>query len=144
MEVAKNNQKDSGAVAIWDCTMETGKSASAVMVGSAKIHDLAHATKCLAHHPNFKPIGQLFKDPFWGCIPGKIRVLPLPAEGYKTLWQGHIDYHCAIKELCDCVYKWEDVTHQALLKAHNKGKMGYGGDNALSNCNIITMQESPM
>ncbi|KAL7571150.1 hypothetical protein ACA910_014752 [Epithemia clementina (nom. ined.)] len=154
MEVAKNYQKGLGAVAVWDCAMETGEIASAIIVGSTKICDLAHAAKCLARCPNFKPTAMYSdtwpnKDGFWKLLfgeafQGRLGLFHYQQRIIKTLQQGHIDYRCAIKELCDCVYEWEEGTYQALLKAHKEGKMGLAGEKALSNCNIIAMQESPV
>jgi hypothetical protein len=40
------------------------------------------------------------------------------------LRQGHIDYHKAIRDLCNAVYEWEPESYNALLKALSEGKMG--------------------
>ena len=55
MEVAKNYRRSLGAFAVWDCATETGEISSAVIVGSTRTEDLAHAAESLARRPNFNP-----------------------------------------------------------------------------------------
>ncbi|KAL7555434.1 hypothetical protein ACA910_022370 [Epithemia clementina (nom. ined.)] len=113
MEVIKNYQKGSGAVAVYDCATKTGKIALAIIVGSTEICDLAHAAKCLACSPNVKPTimysntwsnkDGFWKILFWDAFQGRLGLFHYQQRIIKTLQQDHIDYHCKLNELCHCV-----------------------------------------
>ena len=72
-DAAKNCQKKPGGRHIWDCIVETGEAASAVLVPAAKADDIAHAAEGLARRNHFDP-EVLFCDTwphnknFWGIL----------------------------------------------------------------------------
>ena len=75
MEVTKNYRKGLGAFAVWDCTTETGEIAAAVIVGTTKAADLAHAAESLSRRPHFNPKAMYsdtwpHKEGFWKLLFG--------------------------------------------------------------------------
>jgi hypothetical protein len=151
-EVVKNYQKKLGAFAVWDCATETGEIASACLVKSTKVREIAHAAESLARRPNFNPVVMFSdtwpnKDSFWKLLfgpafDGRLGLFHYQQRIIKTLRQGHYDYHRALRDLCECVYEWEPATYAALLEALGLGKMGRSRD-SVSRKDIMEMQMSP-
>jgi hypothetical protein len=56
MEVTKNYQRSVGAHAVWDVAIETGEIACAVVVGTVKVCDFAHAAESMCRRSNFNPL----------------------------------------------------------------------------------------
>jgi hypothetical protein len=151
-QVVKNYQKKLGAFAVWDCATETGEIASACLVKSTKVKEVAHAAESLARRPNFNPVVMFsdtwpHKDGFWKLLfgpafDGRLGLFHYQQRIIKTLRQGHHDYHRAVKDLCECVYEWEPGTYASLLEALGQGKMGRNSDK-LSRKDVMDMQMSP-
>ena len=152
MEMVKNYKKEVGAHAAWDCATETGEIASVVLVGSTSVEDIAHAVESMSRRPNFKPSAMYsdtwpHKDKFWKmlfgpALEGRLGLFHYQQRIVKTLRQGHIDYHRALRELCECIYYWEEHTFEALLNALLNGLMGKSGDDPKTHSEITAMQNS--
>lgn len=148
-EAMKNYRSNVGGFAIWDCATETGEIASAVVVGSTKVRDIAHAAESLARRPHFNPVVMYSdtwpnKENFWNLIfgeafGGRLGLFHYQQRIIKTLRQGHVDYHMAVRDLCDCVYEWEAGAYKALLQALKEGKMGRDS-NPVTNREITEMK----
>ena len=134
MEMVKNYTKKLGAAAAWDTATETGEIASVVLTGGTGVADIAHAAEQLARRPHFNPVAMYSdtypaKDAFWkilfgAVLTGRLGLYHFQQRIIKTLRQGHIDYHRALRELCHCIYEWEPETYQALVQALRAGNMG--------------------
>ena len=149
MEVTKNYRRSMGAFAVWDVATETGEIASAVVVGTTKAIDFAHAAESLTRRSNFKP-RVMYADTwphnsaFWKLLfgqqfEGRLGLYHYEHRIVRTLRQGHVDYHKAIRDLCFCIYEYEPRSYNRLLSALNQGLMGRTDDPA-SNRDINKMQ----
>jgi hypothetical protein len=137
MEVTKNYRATMGARAVWDVAIETGEIACAVLVGKTSVKDFAHAAEAMIRRPNFNPVVMYSdtwpnKDSFWKLFfgddfEGRLGLFHYEQRIIKTLRQGHIDYHKAIKDLCNSVYSWESKSFNKLLAALSSGTLGNGG-----------------
>jgi hypothetical protein len=152
-DMVKNYQGNIGAFAAWDCCTETGEIASVVLVKSTKTEDYAHAAESLARRPNFKPKTMYsdtwpHKEKFWKLIfgpgfEGRLGLFHFQQRILRTLRQGHVDYHRAIRDLCHAIYEWEEDSYDALLEALKDGKMGREGGDPKTRKDIMDMELTP-
>lgn len=136
MEVVKNYSKCDipGAFAVWDACTETGEIATAVMVGSTKTRDLAHAAEQLARRKGFNPTAMYSNtwpnnEPFWKLVfgnqlEGRLGLFHFLQRIIRTMRQRHVDYHRAIQKLGMAVYRWDDSTFATLVTALKNGEIG--------------------
>jgi len=136
-EVVKNcRKKKIGAVALLDCSTETGEIASAVLVPSTKTSDFAHAAQALARRPNFNPKA-MYSDTwpcmsaYWprlfGKLEGRLGLFHYIQRISKTLRKRHIDWMEANNRLLDCMCTWHEKDLENLLKTLKEGTMSPKG-----------------
>jgi hypothetical protein len=138
MEVVKNyRSKEMGAYACWDCAVETGEIACAVLVPSTKVSDLAHAAEALRRRPNFNAQAMYSdtwpnKDEFWHMLfgdkmTGRLGLFHFMQRIVKSLRSAHIDYRVAIRDLQTSIYSYHEEDYEKLIKALQEGTMSTTG-----------------
>ena len=153
VEATKNYQSRGGATHIWTCAIQTGEIAAACLVESSKSLEIAHAAECLARRPYFKPKalysdtwphGKEFWEMIFGNVQGRLGLFHFMQRITKTLRQGHIDYHRALRDLSDAVYHWEPNSYAALISALKAGHLKKGSFfHAYTDSEIDQLRMSP-
>ena len=106
------------------------------MVPNTKVKRVAHAVEQMVRRPGFNPVGMYsdtwpHKEAFWKLIlgeqlQGRLGLFHFMQRIIRTMRQGHIDYHAAVKGLCKAVYRWERNSYDALVTAMKNGTIGDG------------------
>jgi hypothetical protein len=130
-------QGDMRSVTAIATTMtETGEVPALFATRSTKIREVAHGLEQLARRPMFNP-RVLYtdtwphKDKFWELIfgdqlKGRLGLFHFMQRIIRTMRQGHVDYHAAMRDLGCAVYRWEPGTYAKLIKAMKEGTIGHG------------------
>jgi hypothetical protein len=132
-DTAKNYKSDLGGKMVWTFGTETGEIASACLVNTSSVGEIAHAAESVARRPNFTPkIAHLDTWPanesFWKMILGealgRLGLFHFSHRMVDTLRVDHDDFKEALKKLAFALHDWDEDDFDGLVKCLKEGLMG--------------------